>query len=132
MLLGLTLTIAVAGVSSVATAVFLYLIIGDALASLVGKSFVGPYWGRSDKRLAGSAACFVACVVIGFFVLKPHFGWSSVFVGALAATVFELGLIPFDDNFTIPFGSALVLMAFYGLTPAVLEKIQWTTKNLFN
>lgn len=110
MMLGVLGTAVLLASTSLAAASILYLIIGDAAASVLGKYIGGIKWPGSKKTLVGSAACFLSCVLIGFFVVLPGYGWKGVLVGATAATVFEWGVIPLDDNFTVPIGSALTFL----------------------
>jgi dolichol kinase len=94
--------------------VLLYLLLGDTAASLVGKSWPsGPRLFGTPKSIAGSAACFVTCVLIGFFVVRPVFGWPAVWVGAAAATAAEANPFSIDDNFFMPFVSALAFLLFF-------------------
>ncbi len=90
-----------------AAACMLYLILGDAAASLTGKLLRGQHWPGSPKRLSGSAACFITCVVIGVLVLRPAFGWEFVLIGASVATFSEFNPLKINDNFLIPFTSAV-------------------------
>ena len=119
LLAGVTATVALAAPVALTVSAVLYLILGDALASLVGIRFGGPHWPGTRKRLSGSLACFTICLFIGAVILRPEYGWHGVVIGALAATAFEAGLVPLDDNFTIPLGSALVLLLCYGIPPMV-------------
>jgi dolichol kinase len=95
----------------------LYLILGDGVASLAGKKIGGPHWPMSSKRLSGSLACFLVCLLIGFVMLPPSFAGMGYVWGAVAATVFELGFIPLNDNFLIPFMSSWTLLICYHLRP---------------
>lgn len=117
MLLGITLTCLLVRPITVAATAILYLIIGDAMASLIGMRWGGPHWPGQKKRISGSLACFLSCFLVGAVLLRPDFGWNGVWAGALTATVAEYGLLPIDDNVIIPVASALVLMLCYGLTP---------------
>jgi dolichol kinase len=89
----------------------LYLIFGDGVASLVGKTAGGPHWPKSPKRVSGSLACFAVCLIIGFFMLQTGYGWPIVFFGALAATIAEFGIANINDNLTIPLVASLVFVA---------------------
>ena len=91
------------------TAVLLYVVFGDLGASLVGKWARGPSWFGSTKRLSGSAACFVICVAIGMFLLRPEYSWTLILIGASAATAAE-GIQPINDNFSIPVAASLVFL----------------------
>lgn len=87
----------------------LYLLLGDTAASLVGIQLKGPRWPGSQKSISGSFGCFFVCVIVGFVLLKPSFGWSLVFMGAFAATFFEMNPLRLNDNLLIPLGSALII-----------------------
>ena len=114
MLAGVFITVALLPSVTLSAAAVLYLIFGDGVASLAGKKIGGPHWPGSRRRPSGTFACLVACVIVGVLVLRPAYGWSAVVVGAAAATLLEMGVIPLDDNFTIPAGTAVVLWLFYG------------------
>lgn len=83
------------------------LILGDAAASLVGKT-----WGRtrplgSKKSLEGSLACFA---VSFFFILGVvHLPLHVALVGALVGTLFEILPLPLDDNFAIPLSAGFAM-----------------------
>lgn len=112
MLAGVNVTVVLVESVPLAAASLLYLILGDGVASLAGMRLGGPHWPRSQKRVSGSLACFLVCLLIGVVLLQPQFGWGAVVVGALVATVVEFGVVPMDDNFTIPVISGLVLKLF--------------------
>ena len=84
------------------------LIVSDSLAAWVGRS-LGRIRLIRGKTLEGSAAFFVSALLIGSAI--PGHTAGQVLVGALAGTLFELGIIPLNDNLTIPVGTALVLAA---------------------
>lgn len=85
----------------------LYVVFGDAAASLFGRWIGGPTWWRSKKTLAGSSACFVVCLSVGFLLLK-HEVWYLMILGAILATVGEAEVLPINDNFSIPLFASLV------------------------
>lgn len=90
------------------TTLLLYVVLGDLLASLVGKWWGGPKWFRSEKRLSGSLACFVGCAIVGALLLRPIYSWHLILLGALVATASEVGSLSLDDNFSIPVASAIL------------------------
>lgn len=117
MLAGVGLTAALLGPVRLASAAILYLILGDAAASLIGIRLGGPHWPGSRKRIVGSLACLGVCLVVGASVLRPEYAWSGVLFGALAATTIEWSHLPINDNFTIPVGSAVVFCLVYRVAP---------------
>lgn len=107
MLVGVIASAALCESNHLAITSVVYLLLGDTAASLVGLSIKGTKWPGLDKRLSGSVACFLVCVVVGVVMLFPHVGWPMVIGGAVLATLLELGFIPLNDNFLIPAGTAL-------------------------
>lgn len=92
----------------IAVAALCFLIVGDTMAALVGKSF-----GRIKvfrKTIEGSFACLTTCVIIVLVVPPLEFIVGAV--GAVVATLVELLPIPLDDNFLIPIlsGAAMQYM----------------------
>ncbi len=83
------------------------LVVSDALAAWVGKG-IGRIPIRSHKTLEGSLAFFLSAFLIARLVLC----WSGAMalIGALAGTVLEWGILPFNDNLTVPIGSGLFLV----------------------
>ena len=97
-------------------AILLYLLLGDTAAGLGGKWLKGPHWGQSPKRVSGSLSCFIVCFFIGFFLLRPGYNGTSIFIGALVATGAEYGMFRMNDNFLIPALSSLFFWLYdYGL-----------------
>jgi len=90
----------------IAVAVMYYTVLGDGLASLVGKR-----WGRirlGRRSLEGSVACLLACLGIGITV--PGLSHPLVILGAAVATAAEGVSIGLDDNLTIPIVSGFTMM----------------------
>jgi dolichol kinase len=90
----------------IAAASYIYLVVGDAVAALVGKA-----WGRMrvfDKTLEGFLAGFAASLAVAV-ALVPSIPFPHLAAGALAAALAELLPIPVDDNFRIPLLSGVVL-----------------------
>lgn len=89
----------------IAVAVMGYLILGDGLAGLVGKS-----WGRIGvgfgKTLEGTLAGLIANLVVGALVFRSL---DSTLLGACVASGVELLPVPLDDNFAIPIITGVVL-----------------------
>jgi dolichol kinase len=82
-----------------------FLIVGDTVAAIVGKSI-----GRVrifGKTLEGSIACFAVCYAMTAFM--PGIPFPVGLVGAAVATVFELLPIPLDDNFRIPLSAGFAM-----------------------
>ena len=98
---------------TVAIPALLFLTVGDPIAEIVGVSY-GRLRILRGKTLEGTAAGAAACFVAGSPLLLVHdLGLSLpvLAVGAVAAAVTELLPFPIDDNFTIPFGSAVAMIA---------------------
>jgi dolichol kinase len=89
---------------AVAIAALAFLVLGDALAAIVGKRFGRPlYWGKSPH---GSIACFGVCLAVGI----PLLGSPEVAViGAAAATIAEALPSPLDDNLRVPIFSGIAM-----------------------
>lgn len=82
-----------------------YSVFGDAAAALVGRR-----WGRhryGAKSFEGSAACLVACELVGWVFLpeRPLAVWAA----AIVATVIEALPLPVDDNWSMPLAAGAVL-----------------------
>lgn len=90
----------------VAVAALCFLIVGDTMAALVGKTY-----GRIKvfrKTIEGSLACLATCVIVVFVV--PDLKTAAGLIGAMVATVVELLPIPLDDNFLIPILSGAAML----------------------
>ncbi|HTY08370.1 MAG TPA: hypothetical protein VMF29_04320 [Candidatus Edwardsbacteria bacterium] len=96
--------------SEVAIAAISFMVIGDAMAAVVGRSIGKPvFFGKS---LEGAAACLAGCLLIGTaVVLLPgsRLGFWPMACGALTATIAELLPFQLDDNITIPLLSGLAM-----------------------
>lgn len=84
---------------------FLYLAFGDAVAALFGKTY-GKHKIYAGKSLEGSAACFIACLIVGLIVLPS---WQFAVVGALIAAFIETIPWPLNDNFWMQIINAAIL-----------------------
>ena len=84
----------------------LFLSVGDTFAAIIGIKF--PLIKVVEKTLSGSAAGFLACIIIGFIV-DLSIRYEIVFFGAIMAMVIELIPLPINDNLSIPLfsGSAM-------------------------
>ncbi len=82
-----------------------YLVLGDGLAGLVGRS-----WGRVPlafrKTLEGTVTCLMANLLVGILVLRDP---QAVLLGAAVGTAVEFLPLPVDDNLAIPLISGTVL-----------------------
>jgi glycerol-3-phosphate acyltransferase PlsY len=88
----------------VAITAMLFLSLGDAAAELGGKNF-----GRVKifgKSLEGTTAFFMVAFLIAFMLILD---WRIAFIGALAGALVELLSFEWDDNLTVPIGSAIAL-----------------------
>lgn len=90
----------------IAACAMAFLSIGDTFAALVGMNFGKRKFLGMNKSFEGSIACFVSCFIFGLLWLHNPF---LALVGALTATIAELGKIPLDDNIKIPLSSGLVM-----------------------
>jgi dolichol kinase len=113
---GVWITVVLLKSVPLASTALLYLLLGDAIASLAGKRLQGPRLPRSNKSVAGSAACFFMCLFIGVSLLRPnYYGWTGIVAGAVVATVVEaVPIFRLNDNVTIPVAAALTFLACYG------------------
>jgi len=107
---------------SIAAVALAFVVVGDPVAGMVGER-----WGRlrasSGKRsgyglggrsLEGSAACFVACLVVGVVLAAvTHVDLWLVVVGAVFATVVEYLSLAVNDNLSIPLVTAGVMSLIY-------------------
>jgi dolichol kinase len=88
----------------IAISALTFLVLGDTAAAVIGKRFGrAAYWGKS---LAGSFACFICCLVIGFLLLDNTL---VILFGALAAALSEALPVPMDDNMRVPIASGIVM-----------------------
>ncbi len=83
------------------------LIISDALAAWVGESF-GKIKIKSNKTLEGSLAFFLSA----FFIARVFLDFSSTLalLGAFVGSIFEWGILPLNDNLTVPIGGGLIVL----------------------
>jgi dolichol kinase len=90
----------------IAVASVLFLILGDFVAGVVGRTWGRIRLFRGGKSLEGAAACFLVCLAIGM----PLVGPGPSVGGALAAALVEFAGLPVDDNLLIPPVSGAVLL----------------------
>ncbi len=83
------------------------LIVGDAMAAIVGRRFGHPL--VFGKSIEGSLACFLSCLVVAVAYPGDPFTWRMMLGGAAAATVFELVPIPLDDNMRISLSAGFAM-----------------------
>jgi glycerol-3-phosphate acyltransferase PlsY len=89
---------------NVAVTAMLFLSLGDAAAELGGKHF-----GRlriMGKSLEGALAFFLVAFLVAFALFDS---WQVALLGAVAGALVELFSFEWDDNLTVPIGSALAL-----------------------
>jgi dolichol kinase len=88
----------------VAITAMLFLSLGDAAAELGGKNF-----GRLkifERSLEGSLSFFLVAFTVAFTLLGD---FRVAVMGALAGALVELFSFEWDDNLTVPIGSAVAL-----------------------
>jgi dolichol kinase len=114
---GILSTILILPEPRLSAAAVLFLLLGDGVASLAGMTLGGPHWGSSPRRISGSAACLLVCLITGVVLLRPEFPWNGILIGAVVATVVEgVGIPNLNDNFLIPLTSAIVFFLTYILS----------------
>lgn len=86
---------------------FTTLIIGDAFAALVGKSFGKHKVFNLSKTWEGMLAFFITSLIASYFI--SGLSWQVKLIGAYIATVVEVLPLKIDDNLTIPIISAAVM-----------------------
>jgi dolichol kinase len=103
-LLGALFTIIIFSNRYMVFASLLYFSFGDAFAALIGKVF-GRHKTFAGKSLEGSLACFIVCVISGFFLFNLKF----TLIGAFIATLVEVIPWKINDNFWMQIINAGVL-----------------------
>jgi len=94
----------------IAMASISFLVIGDALAAMVGRNL-----GRTKfflKSFEGTAAGFAGCLLIGTAIIFLPFSDLSLprmVIGAAVAMIIELLPIPLDDNIRVPLAAGAVM-----------------------
>lgn len=96
----LTITFFDFDIALAAAAMYLY---GDASACIIGKGF-GKIKLHDEKKLEGSAAMFLAAVIMGFVFLNNIFLIAGM---ALFATLLELFITKIPDDLVLPIFTAL-------------------------
>lgn len=103
----------------VAIAALLFLTVGDPIAEIIGIRY-GRIRIVRGKTLEGTIAGAIACFIVGApLLLIPDLGigLALLSIGAAAAALTELLPVPIDDNFTIPIGAGLAMIAAQMLLP---------------
>ncbi|HEU4401065.1 MAG TPA: SEC59/DGK1/VTE5 family protein [Candidatus Polarisedimenticolia bacterium] len=101
----------------VAIAALLFLTVGDPAAEIIGVNY-GRVKILRGKTLEGTLAGAAACLLVGLpLLLFQGLGLDLRVLGAGAAAAALTELLPFpvDDNFTIPLGSGIVMVAVQAL-----------------
>ncbi len=89
----------------------IFMSIGDTFAALIGRKF-----GKLkiyDKSLEGFLGGLILCLIAAYYYDPLPFYISGF--GALVAMLFETLPLPFDDNFRIPIGSAIIMTILVGV-----------------
>ena len=101
-----TLTIAIFP-KEIAVISLVYMSIGDAIASLVGRKY-----GKMkfyNKTIEGSLAGLIVCILSGYLI-QLTLPLVVVFSGAFAAMFIELMPIPIDDNLSVPLFAGTIMV----------------------
>lgn len=87
-----------------------YLIVGDTFAAVLGQNVKGPKLFRK-KSIIGSIGFLGTslAVAVALYNLPGMLPLLPLFVGALAASVFEALPLPWDDNFSVPILTGFVM-----------------------
>ncbi|MDQ7799432.1 MAG: hypothetical protein RDU76_10930 [Candidatus Edwardsbacteria bacterium] len=99
---------------SIAILAISYLIVGDSLAALVGRSV-----GRVkffEKSFEGAGAGLAGCLAIGLIIMNlpgTDIGFWEMAAGAATAAIVEMLPIPLDDNIRIPLAAGAVMHLFF-------------------
>ncbi len=104
----------------IAITAMLYIILGDATAAIVGRTF-GRHPLLHDRTIEGSIACLIVLAAVAFAV--PGLPLTAGLIGALVATLTEAFSWRIDDNATVPLTSGfvmLLIMSIMGYNDAVL------------
>ena len=97
----------------VAVAALLFLTVGDPIAEIIGVNY-GRLKILGGKTLEGTLAGFAACLLAAsplLLVARLDLDPVTLLIGAGAAAVTELLTLHIDDNFTVPIGSGLAMVA---------------------
>lgn len=96
----------------IAVPVLLCAILGDAISSMVSLkcSRIKLFRGKS---LEGMLACFGACLIINFYLLKTTlvfqgFNFDIALIISLVTTLFDTLPLPLDDNLSTPIAAGFV------------------------
>ncbi len=99
---------------SIAILAISYLIVGDSLAALVGRSV-----GRTkffEKSFEGAGAGLAGCLAVGLIIMHlpgTDLAFWEMAAGAATAAIVEIMPIPLDDNIRIPLASGAVMHLFF-------------------
>uniref|UniRef100_A0A7C4XLR7 Phosphatidate cytidylyltransferase n=1 Tax=candidate division WOR-3 bacterium TaxID=2052148 RepID=A0A7C4XLR7_UNCW3 len=88
-----------------------FIIIGDTFAAMFGQNVKGP---KLFKKSVIGSLCFFGSNLISIIVLYPILGLplSHLIFGAAFATLFEALPLPWDDNFSVPILTGVVMSLF--------------------
>jgi dolichol kinase len=111
--MGCMITIVVFPVDIAAIGI-LYLSIGDTAAAIGGislKKFIPFQIPRTTKTFIGSFVLIIVCFHIGILL---GLSWQAALISAFIGALFEALPLGIDDNFTVPFFSALSIWLVIG------------------
>jgi dolichol kinase len=105
-LTGVATLLAFLAPAAVAATAVAFVVVGDALAALVGRRYGKHRFGA--KSLEGSLACWAGCMAMGSLFLPGR--WLAITVASTVATLVEALPLPVDDNWSVPLVAAVVLV----------------------
>ena len=93
----------------IAMAAITFIIVGDALAALLGRKF-GKTKFYKNKTYWGSFGCFLGTLIVAIW--SPGLAFPVALGGAVIAVIFEAFSFGIDDNVTVPLLSGLAMTLF--------------------
>jgi glycerol-3-phosphate acyltransferase PlsY len=87
-----------------------YIIVGDTFAAIFGQNIKSPRIFQ-NKTVLGTAAFLIASLISAYLlhILTGALPLWHLFIGAVAASVFESLPLPLDDNFSVPIITGFIM-----------------------